>query len=300
MLRVGIEPLLDTSYTAAHIQRFLETPQNDLVEVHSEGGIPLENYLSRVWRLRYFWLALVQIDLRMRYRRSMLGLGWSLLHPLAMTVVICTVFSNLLQADIKTFGPFLLVGLTAWNFISACMNQGCQSFLMNESYIRQHPAPLAIYSLRVVLSMGVHFVLGMVVVISLSWFMLGFGNIPYLPLVLPGMVLLFLFGWAMATIAGIINVLFQDTQHLMEVLLQILFYMTPIIYPPSMLKDRSMGWLIAFNPLAGFLELIRMPITEAQAPPLAAYAVASAVVLLAIGVATWMLSRIERYMVFYL
>jgi len=173
----------------------------------------LGNYLSDVWRLRYFWLALGQIDLRNRYRRSMIGLGWSLLNPIAMTIVICTVFSRLLGADIRTFGPFLLAGLTVWNFISSAMNLGCQSYLMNESYIRQHPAPLAIYSLRVVLSMGVHLLLGMLVVIGLSWVMRGFANVPYLPLLLPGLVLLFFFAWAIATIMGVFNVLFQDTQH---------------------------------------------------------------------------------------
>jgi len=86
----------------------------------------------------------------------------------------------------------------------------------------------------------------------------------------------------------------------MEVLLQTQFYLTPIIYPPSMLQNRSMGWLIAINPVAYFLELIRLPITEARAPSLGTYVIASAVVVVTIGIATWILSRVERRMVFYL
>jgi ABC-type polysaccharide/polyol phosphate export permease len=258
------------------------------------------SYLTKVWGLRHFWLALVRIDLRTRYRRSMIGMGWSLLNPIAMTVVICTVFSQLMGAEIRTFGPFLLTGLTAWNFISSVMNQGCQSFFQNESYIRQHPAPLAIYSLRVALGMGVHLLLGMVVVILLSWYMEGFGNLLTLPALLPSLVLLFIFGWAMATLMGVVNVLFQDTQHLMEVLLQILFYLTPIIYPPKLLEERSLGWIITFNPVAAFLELIRAPIIEARIPSLAAYGTAAAIALVAASVATLVLSRIERRMVFYL
>ena len=61
------------------------------------GECALKSYLIGVWRLRYFWLALVRIDLRNRYRGSMIGMGWSLLHPIAMTAVICTVFSHAVQ-----------------------------------------------------------------------------------------------------------------------------------------------------------------------------------------------------------
>ena len=80
------------------------------------------------------------------------------------------------------------------------------------------------------------------------------------------MVLLFVFGWSIAILMGIVNVLFQDTQHLLEVLLQILFYLTPIIYPPRMLQERHLGWLVGINPLAAFLDMFRQPILSG-APP---------------------------------
>ena len=129
----------------------------------------MTSYLNNVWKLRYFWMALVRIDLRNRYRRSVLGVGWSLLHPIAMTAVICTVFSQLLRVpNIKEYAPFLLAGLTAWNFISAVINQGCQAFFHNEPYIRQHPAPLAIYPLRVILGAGIHLLMGIAIVIPLA------------------------------------------------------------------------------------------------------------------------------------
>ena len=197
---------------------------------------PVKNYLLGVWKLRHFWLALVRIDLRNRYRRSMLGMGWSLLQPIAMTAVICTVFSKVFKMDVTTFGPFLLAGLTMWNFIAASVNGGCQSFFQNESYIRQQPAPLAIYPLRAALGGGVHLLLGLIVVVLLTCVMHGPGNLWTLPALLPAIVLLFIFGWSLAILAGVVNVLFQDTQHLVEVLLQILFYLTPIIYPAELLR----------------------------------------------------------------
>ena len=79
-------------------------------------------------------------------------MGWSLLHPLAMTAVLFTVFTLIYPVEDKAgFALYLLVGLTTWSFLTTALNHGCQAFFRNESYIRQHPAPLAIYPLRVVL-----------------------------------------------------------------------------------------------------------------------------------------------------
>ena len=107
-------------------------------------------------------MALVRIDLKNRYRRSLLGVGWSLLHPILMTIVLCTVFGQFFhRGDLKTYAPFLLSGLIFWNFITTAMNQGCLCFFLGESYIRQHPAPLAIYPLRTTLGAGIHFGIGL-------------------------------------------------------------------------------------------------------------------------------------------
>src|SRR5262245_60975689 len=98
-------------------------------------------YLGEMWRCRYFWMSLVKIDLRTRYRRSVLGLGWSLLRPIAMTVILCLVFKNLWGQDVAKFAPMLLAGLVLWDYISTAAKSGCQCFFQGEQYIRQHPAP---------------------------------------------------------------------------------------------------------------------------------------------------------------
>jgi len=257
-------------------------------------------YLRQVWGLRYFWMALVRSDLRSRYRRSMIGVGWSLLHPIAMTIVLCTVFSQLFHADVRSYGPFLLAGLVTWNFIASVMNQGCQCFFQGESYIRQYPAPLAIYPLRTVLGAGIHFLLGMAVVVMFVWAVQGLGNLPVLPTLLPTLLLLFVFGWSLAVCVGVINVMFQDTQHLTEILLQILFYMTPIIYSADLLRERHLAWFIRLNPLASFMELVRQPVLEGRVPNAQAFTMAGTAALLAAVAATVMLSRLERRFIFYL
>ncbi len=261
----------------------------------------MKNYLTGVWRLRYFWLSLVHIDLRSRYRGSWIGMGWSLLHPLAMTAVLFTVFTLIYPMEDKAgFALYLLVGLTAWIFITTAMNHGCQAFFHNESYIRQHPAPLAIYPLRVVLGAGIHLVLGLLVAIIISWSVHGLSNLAALPALLPALALLFVLGWSLAILMGVVNVLFQDTQLLLEVLLQVLFYLTPIIYPPQLLNLRHLDRVVNLNPLTWFLDLIRQPILDGRLPSPGIYAAATVATLLAAGAASLVLSRIERRMIFYL
>ena len=218
----------------------------------------MTGYFSEIWRLRHFWLALVHIDLRNRYRRSMIGMGWSLLHPIAMTAVLCVFFGKLFNEDIPTFAPYVLTGLTFWGFMTAVVMDGCQSFIQGESYIRQHTAPLAIYPLRTTLSGGFHFLLGFAVAVLLVGCVQGFGNPLVLLSLVPTFILLFVIGWCLTICMGAVNVLFQDSQHLIQVVMQMLFYMTPIMYRPGKFADRHLvSWLLRLNPLASLLELLR-------------------------------------------
>src|SRR5262249_41137795 len=102
------------------------------------------NYLNEVWRCRYFWSSLVKMDLRTRYRRSVLGMGWSLLHPIAMTAVLCVVFHRIWHQDLRDFALRLFAGLACWNYIVTVSLTGCECLFNGERYIRQYPAPMAI------------------------------------------------------------------------------------------------------------------------------------------------------------
>jgi len=258
-------------------------------------------YFSEIWRLRHFWMALVRIDLRRRYRRSIIGIGWSLLHPIAMTIVLCVVFSQLLNQPIRTFGPFLLSGLTVWGFVLAVVTDGCQCFLQGESYIRQHPAPLAIYPLRIALGAGFHFILAFAITLALVWRVNGFGNLPALLSLVPTFVLLFFVGWSLAVCMGLANVMFQDSQHLIQIVMQVAFYVTPIMYPPEMLMSRRLvSWVVLLNPLAAFLELIRKPLLEGQLPSAWAVRLATLGAYVAVVTAILALKRFEKRLIFYL
>jgi ABC-type polysaccharide/polyol phosphate export permease len=260
----------------------------------------MTSYLADIWRFRYFWLSLVKMDLRVRYRRSLLGMGWSLLQPVAMTIILCAVFHTIFQATISEYAPFLLAGFATWGYITTVTTTGCQCFFNGESYIRQCPAPLAIYPLRMALGGTVHFLIAMVVVLGLSWYFHGFGNLGSLYSLVPTLVLLFFFVWAVAVLAGTANVHFQDTQHLTDVGFQMLFYATPVLYEADRLRVSGLGWLVDYNPVVPILQLIREPILECRVPSPTTFLAAGTTVFITVGLAAWTLARQQKRLIFYL
>ena len=284
----------------------------------------MSKYLAAIWKCRYFWLSLARSDLRTRYRRSVLGIAWSLLQPIAMTAILCAVFHTVFKMNVREYAPSLMVGMCFWNFITAVTLQGGQCLFQGEAYIRQYPAPLAIYPLRTVLVASFHFTISLIVSIVLRAILQGYGsfaelpayipnrykmlysfvqmfdNISALPALIPALLLLIMFGWALAVLSGFLTAYFADMQHLSEVGLQMPFYGTPIIYPASTLRDRGLGWLIDCNPLAVILQLLRDPILAGTIPPPGAYGIALLTVSIVTCMAVVALARLQETIIFQL
>jgi ABC-type polysaccharide/polyol phosphate export permease len=253
-----------------------------------------------VWRHRHFWLSLVRMDLQARYRRSVLGIGWSLLHPIATTVVLCVAFYKLFNVPVREYVPFLMAGLAWWGYVTTSISRGCQCFVEAEGYIRQHPVPMAVYPLRTALGAMIHFVIALAVVLALTWGFKGFGNLLALPSLAAGLALLLVFGWSMAVVAGYVNTIFRDVQHLTDIAFQVFFYLTPVMYPPEVMARSNMTVLLRYNPLAHLLKIVRDPLVSGQLPSWRAYGVAAASTLVVSVVAMLLLGRLQRKVVLYL
>jgi lipopolysaccharide transport system permease protein len=266
----------------------------------------LVSYFKKIWACRYFWLSLVRVDLRARYRGSAFGIGWSLLQPIAMTTILCVVFCTMFHQDLVEFAPYLMAGLTFWQFLMTTSLQGCECFFTGEGYIRQHPAPMAIYPLRTMLGAAFHFTLGFLLVLGLTSFCHGIGFVSALAFLslIPTLLLLLVFGWSLAILFGLATVRFRDLKHISEVGFQGMFYLTPIMIPEKMVHDlmarRTVGWLFRLNPLVPFLDLLRAPVVLGQAPAPGAYMAALLITLFTVCAATLALRSQERKVIFYL
>jgi lipopolysaccharide transport system permease protein len=271
----------------------------------------MKAYLEAIWTCRYFWLSLVRMDLRSRYRGSVLGIFWSLLHPIAMTTILCVVFSFAFGQTLRTYAPLVFTGLTFWGFFTASAVQGCMCFFQGEPYIRQHPAPLAIYPLRNVLGAAFHFIIGLGLAIIIGLIVgpdtssnpsaTRLTQVLALPSLLTSCMLLLLFGWSLSILTGLFSVRFRDSRYLVELGLQGLFYLTPVMYRIEVFKDKHrLTALLQYNPLVSFLDLIRDPILLGRIPSLTTYASATTVVLVVAVAAMTALWIDERQLIFHL
>ncbi|OAI42036.1 hypothetical protein AYO40_02055 [Planctomycetaceae bacterium SCGC AG-212-D15] len=261
---------------------------------------PLASYVAEVWRRRRFWYSLAKLDLELRYRESILGCAWSMLHPLAMTAVLCVAFGTVFRQNLRTYALFVLSGVAVWSFISGACLEGCLSIRCGEKFMRVHPGPIAVYALRTLCSQLFHFLVLLGLTILLSCSVLGFRHLATVFVLLPVTLLLALFGVSLILIFGILDVYFPDSKHILQIGLQLLFYVVPIVYPREVVPNETFKTVLHYNPLTAFVTLVRVPIVDRSLPSLETWLMATAATSCALVFAMWLVRRCERTIIFQL
>jgi ABC-2 type transport system permease protein len=224
-------------------------------------------------------------EVRGKYKRTALGQGWSLLNPLATLAIFSLVFGVLLQtrvpagdpSGLDAFALFLACGLLPWTFFSGALSGGMSALVLNAGLVKKVYFPREVLVTSTVLSFVVTFLteLGVLTVLLLV-----FGGQPllYLPLVALAVVLLTGFALGLALLLAIANVYFRDTSYLVALLLQFWFYLTPVVYPPSLVDDAvarrggfdvlgvPAGTLYRLNPMERFVTLFRTLLYDDRLP----------------------------------
>jgi ABC-type polysaccharide/polyol phosphate export permease len=246
--------------------------------------------LGELWRFRQLVVVLVARELKVRYKRSVLGLLWTMLNPLLLMVVYAVVFTTIMPAAIHNFAVFLLAGLLPWIYFSTALLQGLMSVLTNQELVRKVRVPQAVFPISVVGSNLVNFGLSLV---PLFLMMLALRQpfsaaLFFLPV---GIVIVTLFTAGATMLLASVTVFFRDVRHLTEVFLQVLLYLSPILYEVGQLGSRRSWWFRVFrleldlNPMSYLVPLVRDPVYYARLPSLTtiAIAVASALLMLVVG-----------------
>ncbi len=255
-----------------------------------------------LFRYRDLVGALVARDLKVRYRRSAIGFVWTMLQPLLMMLVLRTVFSTLFQAKSaevpQNYAIFVLAGILFWNFFSQSIVASMNSLRGNALLLQKLPVPKAVFPLSTVLSGLVNLVFALLPLFALL-------VVTHHPLHLS---LLFLpvaiFIAALFTLgAGLLlsplAVFFSDTVELIGVLLTLLFYLTPVIYPKDIVPER-LRWIVRFNPIRSILEVFRDPIYQGEIPPLSHLSVSIGIALLALAIGSWVFRKSSDRIPFYI
>jgi len=203
------------------------------------------------------WMTLGMQDIRQRYRRSMLGPFWITLTMLVTIAGMGPLYGALLKQDLHAFVPYLSLGIITWGLISTLILDGCTAFTSADSIIRSVRLPLSLHALRGIYRNLLIFLHNIVAYIPI---MLYVGIAPQVSwlLAIPGVLLIVLAAFPASLILSIFCTRFRDMQPIVASIVQLAFFLTPIIWRPENLGTRA--YLANYNPLYLFMELVRGPI----------------------------------------
>jgi lipopolysaccharide transport system permease protein len=254
-----------------------------------------------LYKFRELISLLIERDLKVRYKRSVLGMVWTLLNPLLQMVVYTLVFRTIMRVDVPAFPVFVLSGLLPWSFISLSTTISAHSLLNNQGLIRKVAVPQAVYPLAVVGSKLVDFVLSLVPLALLAAL---FGRMPgasWLALV-PVLVLAVAFTTGLSLLFSSAMVFFRDIRHLIDIVFQVWFYLTPVIYPQSYLDHLKVPWLravLALNPATPLVRCFQSAIYEQRLPDLAVVGLAALFSLASLALGYSVFQRMQHRHIHY-
>ena len=220
----------------------------------------------RIIYIRDLLRELILRDLKIRYKRSYLGIAWSLVTPIAQVLIFSFLFQQVLPLDVPNYTAFLFVGVMSWSWFSTSLNSAAGAVAQNPGLVRRPGFPVAVLPVLALASSGVHFLLALPVLILFT--VRGGGTLGTPLIALPAVVAVqFFFTLSLAYLIAASNVRFRDTQHLVASLLMVTFYLTPVFYSTRLVPDEYKVFY-EFNPMASILEAYRDVLIENRWPDL--------------------------------
>jgi lipopolysaccharide transport system permease protein len=231
----------------------------------------------RRWRLP---VALAQLDIRNRYRGSVLGPMWLTLSTAVTFIALGLLYATLFKMDLQDYLPFLVVSLILWNVLSQLVGDACTSLTSAEGIIRQLPLPFTVHALRCMMRNAVIAAhnLPLIVVVFVIF---GINPGASVLLAVPGMALFMLNGFAVVMFLGMLCARFRDIGPIVGTVTQLAFFVSPVIWKPELLQHRQV-WLV-LNPVYDLMEVVRGPLLG-QPPGLLVWAAAVGITAVVCGV----------------
>jgi lipopolysaccharide transport system permease protein len=225
---------------------------------------------------------LVARDMKLRYKRSILGIVWSLLNPLFQMLVFVFLSRRVLSLDIPNYPAFVFTGVLAWNWFQSTVVTMTSAITGNRELVRRPGFPVAILPVVTVTTNLIHFLLALPV--PLLFLLLGGGRLTPTLLALPFVIgLQFLLILGLGYLAATANVTFRDTQHLLVVFFMLLFYLTPVFYDANAVPARY-HVLYRLNPMFHLITAYRAILIQGELPDFRALLPLAALV----GVLLWL------------
>ncbi|MBC8123391.1 MAG: glycosyltransferase [Gemmatimonadaceae bacterium] len=289
--RIGDRPTISKRYQQIQLDRLAWVASSDsTARPAAQAAVTLRGSLGRpTTRRRLIHLVnllseLVSRDIKVQYQRSALGVLWSLVSPLMQLLIFVFLFNQVLSVKTGYFYPsFTFSGMLAWAWFQMSLSQATGAVTSNRELVRQPGFPAPILPVVTVTTNLIYFLIALPILAVLL--VAGGSNLGFSLLALPVvLVVQFMLTLGFAYLLSSINVVFRDTQHIVGVCLQLLFYLTPVFYDPATIPERY-RFFLAVNPMAHLIEAYRAIFLRASVPdiPTLGALVGIAAVLLGVG-----------------
>lgn len=212
--------------------------------------------LKKVLEYKFFLISNIKKDINQKYKGSVLGLLWTFINPLSLTLLYYFVFPYILKSNQDNYAIFLLIGILSWNYFSRGVLNSTKSITLNRDLLKKVYFPKVILPLTISISELINYLISFVIIVIFIIFSgIGFSkHILLFPLIIMIQFILIL---GISLITSAVNVFFRDVEYICEFGLKLLYYITPVFYATNLFKGTKMDIIINMNPLTIIINACR-------------------------------------------
>lgn len=253
------------------------------------------NDLKELWKYKELLYFFTWRDFKVRYKQTFIGVSWAIFQPFMTMVVFSLFFGTLVKipSDNTPYPIFIYVGLLFWQFFSSALSDTSNSLIANQSIVTKVYFPRLILPMSAVITKFVDFIIASFILVGL---MVYYGYLPHIGgLIILPLLLLITF---MASVGGglllaSVNVKYRDVRYVLPFFIQILLFITPVIYPASIAGKYS--WLLAFNPMTGVIQSARAALLGTTPVNWTLLGLSSLVCLIILAIGVVYFKKTEKY-----
>lgn len=249
-------------------------------------------------KYKYLFLQLVERDFKTKYKRSILGVFWSLLNPLLLMCVQYIVFSNLFRYEIDHYVVYLLIGIIFFTFFNDATSQSMAAIVMNAPLITKVYVPKYIFPVSKVISANINFVIS-IGILFIAVILNGITLSPKMLLIIIPCIGVIIFSIGVGLLLSALMVYFRDMQFLYGIITTMWMYLTPIFYPEGILEAK-MAIALKINPLYHLIKFARALIIDGNIPPIQDFLLCLAIPGIVLIICGGIFRKMQRNFILYL
>jgi ABC-type polysaccharide/polyol phosphate export permease len=253
--------------------------------------------LTRCLENWHIWVLLGVTDIRQRYMRSRFGQFWITLSTGMFVLGVGSIYAGLFHVDVRGFLPFLAVNMTVWSLISGTIFEGSGSFIEAANYMKQDSLPKTVFTMRILMRNCIAFVHNLII-IPIVYILLLIPPSPVALLAIPGLCLVLVAAFFYTLALGTVCARFRDLGQIVTNLMQLAFFVTPIMWRLEQLGPRG-NYVLWFNPFASLLQIVSEPM-QGRIPALSTYGIALGYVAVLALISWTLFARFRARIVYWL